>query len=260
MEQKTIHLLAEKLDAARRTKAPIGQISSQESFSRREAYSIQEAGIEFRKGRGEVVVGMKMGLTSEEKRRQMNLDSPLYGVLTDKMRLENDATFSMEHLIHPKIEPEIAFCVQRDIAAPLASRWEALESCDKIFACMEILDSRYRQFRYFSMEDVIADNSSSSHFVLGPEKRDFSGLALDNLAMEMKVNGTIVRSGNSKSISGDPVLSLIQLSELLSERGHIIPRGSIVLAGAAAAAVDLGPGMTAELEVQGLEQVRLAIS
>ena len=102
---------------------------------------------------------------------------------------------------------------------------------------MEILDSRYEQFRYFSMEDVIADNSSSSHFILGPEQVDFAGLPLDHLTMNMKVNGETVREGNSSAISGDPVLSLLQLSELLSERGHIIPAGSIILAGAATAAV-----------------------
>ena len=122
MEEKDIRLLAEKLDTARKHKTPIGQISRQKQFSRQDAYSIQEAGIGLRTKRGEVLLGMKMGLTSEEKRRQMNLDSPLYGILTDKMQLENGSEFSMENLIHPKIEPEIAFFIHKDITAPLSSR------------------------------------------------------------------------------------------------------------------------------------------
>ena len=37
----------------------------------------------------------------------MNLDSPLYGVLTDKMLIKNNGTFSLAGSIHPKIEPEV---------------------------------------------------------------------------------------------------------------------------------------------------------
>ena len=259
MEPKQILELAEKLDTARITRAPIGQISNERSFSRSEAYSIQEAGIELRRGRGETVIGMKMGLTSEEKRRQMDLDSPLYGALTDKMQLGNNASLPTNQLIHPKIEPEIAFSIRHDITAPLSSPQEALSHCDRVFACMEVLDSRYEQFRYFSMEDVIADNSSSSHFVLGAGRDDPSGIPLDNLAMNMKINGESVRQGNSKAISGDPLLSLVQLSQLLSERGQTIPAGSIVLAGAATTAVDLKSGMKVELEAEGLEKICLNI-
>ena len=260
MKIENIHLLAEKLDAARKNRHPIDQISNEKHFSRQDAYSIQEAGIRLRTNQGEGVIGMKMGLTSEEKRQQMNLDSPLYGTLTDKMQLENGGTFSMAQLIHPKIEPEIAFSTHKDIARPLTSPEEALGYCDKIFACMEILDSRYKQFRYFSMEDVIADNSSSSHFLIGPAKMPFSELSLDSLNMKMIINGQIAREGNSRAISGDPALSLVQLSRLLAERGQTLPAGSIVLAGAATAAVELEPNMTVELEVEGLERVSLNIS
>ena len=260
MEEKSIDRLAEKLDTARRERTPIEQISHQESFSRQNAYSIQERGIELRQKRGEVVVGMKMGLTSKEKRQQMNLDSPLYGILTDKMQLENNNTFSIADLIHPKIEPEVAFYIGQDVERPLTSRQEALHYCSKIFACMEILDSRYKQFRYFSMEDVIADNSSSSQFVLGPERTDLTKLTLNALSMKMYVNGTVVREGNSRAISGNPISSLIHLSRLLSQRGQILPAGSILLAGAATAAVNLEANMEIELEVEGLEKVRLNIS
>ena len=56
-------------------------------LTRHDAYGIQEKGINFRLEDGEKVIGMKMGLTSEAKRKQMNLDAPLYGFLTDKMEV-----------------------------------------------------------------------------------------------------------------------------------------------------------------------------
>ena len=114
-----------------------------------------------------------MGLTSEAKRKQMDLDSPLYGELTDKMQVQNGGTYKLDGQIHPKIEPEIAFLISKELSG-IVTREQVLEATSEVYACMEILDSRYKQFKYFSMEDVISDNSSSSQFILGNPIKDFS--------------------------------------------------------------------------------------
>ena len=189
---------------------------------------------------------MKMGLTSEKKRQQMGLDAPLYGVLTDKMKFST--VLPWKNLIHPKAEPEIAFFVAKELRGRV-SREEAWQACSKAFPCVEILDSRYKQFKYFSLEDVIADNASSSHFIIGEEvemAKDFR-----QRSMALKINGETVQSGSSSSISGDPLLSVVQLSELLAQRGESVPAGSIVLAGSATEAVNLAQGQLVELEVEG---------
>lgn len=251
--------LAEKLTNARVNAEPIGQISNEiKPFERPDAYSIQEAGIQHRFDNGEKLIGLKMGLTSEAKRVQMNLDAPLYGVLTDVMKCENGGTYKMNGSIHPKIEPEIAFHIKTPLKGKV-SREEVLTACSAVYPCMEILDSRYKQFKYFSMEDVISDNSSSSHFVLGKPVKDFLNIDLRDLKMEMKVNGKTAQSGNSEDISGDPVVSVIQLCELLDARGKGIESGMIVLAGAATPAFALEPGLEVTLEVEELGNVSLKI-
>jgi 2-oxo-3-hexenedioate decarboxylase len=250
------------LNEARLNAKPIQQISQQLKFSRSDAYAIQEKQLQLRQVAGETQIGWKMGLTSEAKRRQMNLDSPLYGFLTDQMQVPPKTLFSLKGKIHPKIEPEIAFWIKNDLVPDKngsVSRDQVLKSCAGVCACMEILDSRYQQFKYFSMEDVIADNSSSSDFVLGPWREDFHGLDLLNLYMEMSPSGQIAQKGISQDISGDPVLSVIQLCQLLQERGQILKGGSIVLAGAATAAVELTPGLKVELKVDGLEPVSIRV-
>jgi 2-oxo-3-hexenedioate decarboxylase len=263
LEQKNISLWASVLNEARLKAKPVPQLTNQlskeiSSFSRADAYSIQEKQLELRKSAGEVQLGWKMGLTSEAKRRQMNLDSPLYGFLTDKMKVEHAGTFSLKGTIHPKIEPEIAFWIKEDLSGK-PTRDQVLKSCRAVCAAMEILDSRYEQFKYFSMEDVISDNSSSSHFVLGPWREDVRRIDLANLTMEMAVDGQVMQTGNSKDISGDPVMSVIQLCELLAERNQILKAGSTVLAGAATAAVELKPGMEVELHVQSFQPVTVSI-
>ena len=259
MEQTQVLEIAATLHSARNEAKPLKQFSSHiKDFKRSDAYLIQDEGIKLREEAGEKVIGLKMGLTSEEKRKQMNLDAPLYGVLTDKMEVADGGEYKLEGSIHPKIEPEIAFYIDKELKGNV-TREEVLSATSSICAALEILDSRYEGFKYFSMEDVISDNSSSSHFILGPKLENFSGLELDNLSMKMSVNGDIAKDGNSSAISGDPVVSIIEQAKLLGERGKSIPAGCFVLAGAATAAVNLEAGMEVSLEVSGLAPLSVKV-
>lgn len=259
MDFDQIKEIAQTLHDARLNANSLPQFSAGiKEFKRADAYSIQEEGINLRKMSGETVIGLKMGLTSEGKRKQMNLDSPLYGVLTDKMKVENKGVYNLKGSIHPKIEPEVAFYINKELKGNV-TREEVLAACEAVCPALEILDSRYHGFKYFSMEDVISDNSSSSHFILGPKTTNFKNIDLKNLKMQMKVNGTIAMEGNSKDISDDPVISVIQLAELLAQRNQSIPAGTVVLAGAATAAVSLEPGMVVSLEVENLEPMSVTI-
>lgn len=222
-----------------------------------EAYRVQDEGVRLRLGRGEKVIGLKMGLTSKAKRDQMKLGSPIYGVLTDRMQVVEGGVFELAGKIHPKIEPEIAFLVGRDLKGRVSFD-EALAACTGVCAAMEILDSRFKGFKYFSLPDVVADNCSSAFFVLGREIHDPRSLDLTGLEMVLRVGGTEQRA-LSKEISGNPVQSLVQLCELLDARGLSLKAGSIVLAGAATQAVQLGPGVGARLVVEGLGEVSVEV-
>ena len=150
-----------------------------------------------------------MGLTSEAKRQQMNLHSPIYGVLTDKMEIKEGESFSLNESIHPKIEPEIAFYVSKELTKDSTPK-EIRRACTEIAPALEILDSRFKSFKYFSLEDVIADNASSSHFILGSSRPWDGEESLNALPMTMIVDGDVVQKGSSEAISGDPVESIVQ--------------------------------------------------
>ncbi|MFP2909279.1 2-keto-4-pentenoate hydratase [Pyxidicoccus sp. 3LFB2] len=250
--------LARALDSARLERREVAPLTREvPHLTVPDAYAIQEEGLRLRLSQGERVVGLKMGLTSEAKRKQMNLDSPVYGVLTDRMQVQAGGVISLAGGIHPKIEPEIAFRTSRELGGKV-TRDEVLDACSAVFAAMEILDSRYRDFKYFSLPDVVADNSSSSLFVLGTEEHPPRAMDLTRLEMKMSVNGEVVQAARSDAISGDPVISVIQLCELLALRGQVLPAGSIVLAGAATAAHMLRPGDRVSLTVEGLGSVAVS--
>jgi len=260
LQKEQITQIATELHQARIGHTPVGQYSKNiEDFKISSAYSIQEEGIMIREESGETVIGYKMGLTSKAKREQMNLKEPCYGVLTDKMEIADKGIFSMATSIHPKIEPEIFFKISRDLQGQV-TRNEVIESISWVGAALEILDSRYDQFKYFSLEDVVADNSSSSHFILGKNLMPPQDLDLENLKMVLRVDGKDSEKGISGDISGNPLDSVVQLVHLLAERNKNLPKDSIVLAGAATSALALSPGMHIDLEVDLLGHVDLVVA
>ena len=242
--------LAKALDAALREKREIPPLTQTHGdYDLNVAYAAQALGLTLRQERGEKIVGYKMGLTSEAKRKQMNLGLPIYGVLTDAMRVRSEVRVGDG--VHPKVEPEIAFVTARELHGRI-TRAQAFAALRSVAPALEILDSRFTGFKYFSLPDVVADNASSWRFVLGPERppRDTSGLK-----MTMKVDGRVVQEADSNAISGHPLDSLVQLVGMLP---HPLPAGSVVLAGAATVAEPLRPGMRVELVVEELGSVSLS--
>ncbi|HUP58742.1 MAG TPA: fumarylacetoacetate hydrolase family protein [Bdellovibrionota bacterium] len=240
---------AKFLDQAFLERREVDRITLKEpSLSIDEGYRIQDDLIALRLGRGEKVIGLKMGLTSRAKMKQMGIDSPIYGVLTDAMKVEG--RFDTKGAIHAKIEPEIAFLIRDELKGSVTAE-RALAACSGVCAAMEIIDSRFRDFK-FELPDVIADNCSSHAFVMGDTVRDPREIDLGNLGMILEVDGKPVQFGSSAAILDHPLESLLELCRLLERRGRSIPAGSIVLAGAATLAVPLLPGARVRALVQDL--------
>jgi 2-oxo-3-hexenedioate decarboxylase len=189
--------------------------------------------------------------------KQMGVDSAIYGVLTQSMALKDESEISLDRRIHPKIEPEIAFITRRELSG-IVSIDEALDGCEGVCAAMEIIDSRYLEFK-FELPDVIADNCSSSGFVLGRTLKNPREIDLGNLGMLLEVNGKSVQFGASSAILGHPAASLVELVRMLSLRGRALPAGSIVLAGSATAAIPLEIGMEVKTIIQDLGAVTLQV-
>lgn len=223
-----------------------------ENFSLEEAYLIQAQGVQKRLEDQEKIIGYKMGLTSKAKMEQMGLHTPIFGVLTDRMQIKNGSPFSLKDKIHPKAEPELFFITSRELSGAITEQ-EALSACSRVGVALEILDSRYKGFKYFTLPDVVADNSSSAFFVLGEAVQPQPKADFKNLKIEILENEKVIHSDSSNAILGNPILSLCELVQLLSQQGLSLPAGSIVLAGAATAAIELRQGqkITAQLESIG---------
>ena len=77
---------AEELAVAERERKEIAPLTdAHPDFDVETAYEAQRLGIAARVGRGAVVVGRKLGLTSRNKQQAMGVSAPLHGIVTDDM-------------------------------------------------------------------------------------------------------------------------------------------------------------------------------
>jgi 2-oxo-3-hexenedioate decarboxylase len=246
-----LEALAARLDDAARTATATPQLSLEHDLSEDDAYAIQSLSIGRRLERGETRVGIKMGLTSRAKMRQVGVHEVIWGQLTDAMRIEDGGTLAFERYVHPRVEPEVAFVLKSRIERPLSPA-EVWRHVDAVAPALEVIDSRYENFK-FALPDVIADNSSSSSFVLGPWSSVRSDV--DNLGLVLSFDGRELQFGSTSAILGHPARSLAAASRLVTERGIALEPGWIVLAGGATAAEPLRPGVAVQLEMQALGRV-----
>lgn len=239
---------AERLDQAASQAKATAQISLESPLSESEAYEVQALSLAERYARGEHLVGLKLGFTSKAKMEQMGVHDMIWGRLTDQMYLDGGGTLDMDKFIHPRVEPEICFRVAKDLKWPM-SREELTEYFDGVAPALEVIDSRYENFK-FSLEDVIADNCSSAAFAVGPWMSPHTLLA--NLQIDLVVDGEVVQSGNSDAILGDPWESALAAARLAHQYGQPVLAGSYIMAGAATSAVYLQKGQSIEGKVAGL--------
>ncbi|MBU3867225.1 fumarylacetoacetate hydrolase family protein [Streptomyces sp. 4503] len=229
-------------DAALRARA-VPRLTDTADLDVETGYAVQRALVERRLARGERLAGIKLGFTSEAKMRQMGVDDLIWGRLTDAMRFTDGATVSLDRFVHPRIEPEIAFLLGSPVTGHISDE-EAAAAVTAVAPAYEIIDSRYEGFR-FSLPDVVADNSSSSGFGVGPwrEVRSFDPVTgLADLGMALEVDGLTVETGSSAAILGHPLRSVTAAARLAADAGLVLEKGWVVLAGAATAAVPLEPG------------------
>ncbi|GCE44662.1 fumarylacetoacetate hydrolase family protein [Rhodococcus sp. USK10] len=205
------------------------------------AYEAQDIALAARKARGEIVTGIKLGLTSRAKQRQMGVDAPSVAWLTDVMALPAGDPVPRNRLIHPRAEPEIAFVMGRRLAGPGVTAAQALAAVDHVFGAIEIIDSRYAGFK-FTLEDAVADNNSSGVYVTGPVLRRPEDLDLALEACLLEIDGQIVDTATGAAVQGHPAEALAFAANTLAERGHAIEAGWVVLTGGMTDAVAVEPG------------------
>ena len=248
----TIAQLAEHLDNCQRNAQDTPKITdAHPDMDWDDAYAIQDAILARHLGRGARVIGLKAGLTSHAKMKQMGVETPVFGFLVDEYSVLEGAEVKVSELIHPKVEPEIAFVLKHALRGPGCHIGAVLAATDFVMPGIEVIDSRYRDFK-FDLKSVVADNTSASRFVVGGQPLRPNELDLRTVGVVLEKNGEPVALGAGAAVLGHPAAAIAMLANHLGARGQEIPAGSLILSGGITEAVAVQAGDNVTLRVQGM--------
>lgn len=260
LDQASITTLARQLLATERSATAVVKITdAHPAMDIDDAYAIQDAIRAIKAEEGADVRGLKMGLTSAAKIVQMGVKEPIYGFLDSATGHASGAVIATSALIHPKVEAEIAFVLRRPLQGPGIGIDEVLAATDYVVAAIEVIDSRYENFR-FDVNSVIADNTSAACYVLGSARHAVAGRDLAEVAITMRRNGETVAAATGADVLGHPAASIAMLANMLGARGRAIPAGVLVLSGGATEAIAVTAGDAVSVDCGWLGKVDVAFS
>ncbi|PXW97618.1 4-oxalocrotonate decarboxylase [Sphaerotilus hippei] len=257
LDDLTIETLAERLESCQLQVRDTHRITDDfPGMDWEDAYAVQAAILARKLARGRRLAGLKAGLTSMAKMKQMGVTSPVFGWMTDDYTVPHGGEVRTAELIHPRVEPEIAFVLKKPLRGPGCHIAAVLEATDFVLPGIEVIDSRYKDFK-FDLKSVVADNTSAARFVVGGQPARVDAVDLRTVGVVLEKNGEPVAFGAGAAVLGHPATAIAELANHLGRRGQEIPAGTLILSGGITEAVPVRAGDHVCLHVQGMGSTSL---
>jgi len=212
------------------------------------------------------LVGWKLGVTSRAKQVQVGVSAPVFGFLAGRNALDLGEPLDTSQLIQPRCEPEIVFVLGRDLAGPHVTAADVISASSGVAVGIEVLDSRFRDYR-FTMADVVADNTSAGRFVVGTPVPP-AGIDLRLVGVVLEKNGEVVATASGAASLGHPAAAVAWMVRAMAAEGSLagpgnrgvgegLRAGDVVLSGGLTAAVPVAPGDVVVASIDRLGTVEL---
>jgi 2-keto-4-pentenoate hydratase len=249
---------AEALRRAEATRTPIVPLSDTwPAIDLPDAYEIQLTNISRRLQDGAIVRGHKVGLTSRAMQEMLGVDEPDYGHLLDDMFVTDSSDQTVDRYCTPRVEVEIGFVLHAPLEGPGVTVADVVRATDYVAPCLEIIDSRIRDWR-IKLVDTIADNASSAGIVIGETRTPPDRVELTAVDAELRRNGEIIDAGSSEAVLGNPATAVAWLANKLAAFGTRLEAGHVVLPGSCTRAHDVSRGDHVRADFDGLGHVQVS--
>lgn len=252
--QQAADLLWEQLTSGQ-TCPPVRSLIGETDL--RAAYEAQHINTKRRLQRGESIVGAKIGLTSFAVQKQLGVDQPDYGILTDKMQVLEGEIIPWKELFQPKAEMEIGFILKKDVVGTDISMEVLEDVIEAAVPAIEIVGSRISDWN-IRITDTIADNASASHFVVGAPVKNWKEIDLTDCSMRMTRAGKVVSEGTGAACMGNTLNATLWLAKTMAELGTPLRAGYIILSGALGPMVAVEPGDNIEGSIEGIGAINVS--
>ncbi len=252
MQSSDITRLGDELYAALTGCATLDPLSTRHpDITIDDAYHVQQRMVQRRLDAGESVVGKKIGVTSKAVMDMLGVYQPDFGYLLSGMVYGEGQSISLNTLIQPKAEGEIAFILKKDLLGPGVTNTEVIAATECVMPCFEIVDSRIRDWK-IKIKDTVADNASCGVFVLGDRAASPRAVDLSTCGMVLEKNGEIIGTGAGAAALGSPVNAVTWLANTLGRLGIPLKAGEVILSGALAAMATIQTGDDFHVSIGGI--------
>lgn len=255
MSEELIAATARKLTTARLAVELIESLGDGEPTNAESANAIAD---EHASQLGWSTVGWKIGCTSNEAMQILNSPGPFAGRVFDGTVYGSNVLD--EHAMHsPAIECEFAFLLGQDLL-PNSARYtvdDVRAATTAVAPALELVAPRFTDFAGVGYLNLIADSGANGGVVLGDPVPIDDCPDLQNVIVELDMDGTTVKTGASDAILGNPWQALVWLANHLSGRGIGLHAGEFVMSGTCTGIDPLQPGSVATGRYSGLGSVEI---
>lgn len=211
MQQDLVEEAARLLCAARGG-TPVHELpASCRPQSDADAYQIQDA---VTRRLVQAIGGWKVGVASPAAAA---FCAPIY---TSMIR-SSPAAYDAAELRLLGIEAELAFRLARDLPARTVAYDRAeVTAGATLHPVIEVVDSRYADFRSLDRASILADNFSNGGLVYGSAVPNWEALDLGRTAITVTEDGEPF-ADSSRGAARDPISALVEFANLMRARGGI---------------------------------------
>jgi 2-keto-4-pentenoate hydratase len=233
---------ARALYDARRTRTAIEPFTDTDpDLTMADGYAVQSELTKMILDDGDTVVGYKVGLTSEPMQKMIGVDSPDYGPVLGSTIYRSGDAVSVSRFIQPRLEAEIVFVLGEELRGPGVTVLDAARAVAGVAASVEIVDSRFVDWR-IKLADTVSDLASNGAVVTSGRLVPLADVDPRLVGMTLTRNGELVDTGAGAAALGDPVAVVAWLANVLGENGVTMQPGHLVMTGALHAAVPMHDG------------------
>ena len=157
------------------------------------------------------------------------------------------------------IEAEVAFHIATDLP-PLDRAYELedlIDAIDFIVPAIEVVESRYANFRALDRMSVLADSLSNGGFIHGEPVRDWRGLDLVNTTASLVVDGAVTLETRGGNPAGDLMRLVVWLANHVAGRSGGLRAGDFVTTGSFIGMQPVGPSADVEIRLTGIGNARV---
>jgi len=250
---------ARALFDARRNRVPIAPFTDEDpSLGVADGYAVQAELVELILAEGDSIIGYKAGLTSKPMQRMLGVGQPDFAPVLASTVYRDGDVIPLSRFIQPKLEAEIVFVLGERLRGPGVTAEDARKATAGIAASMEIVDSRFADWR-IKLCDTVADLASNGALAISERTVPLDGLDPRLIGMVLTRDGELVDTGAGAAALGDPAEVVAWLANTLAEQDIALEAGHVIMTGALHAAVPMAAGETYVAEFDRLGSVTVRI-